>query len=235
MNRIPTASSAAASLLQTIGAALSPHGLILRGGFNFGAHDIPPDGPDGGPAGSVLLVGHGGGTIWEPFERWRDLQPEGMAHPLDGWSKQVLESVARDCDARAVFPSDPPYLPFQRWAMRAEGLRPSPLGVLMHPVFGPWHGYRGALLFSQALAISPAGTVSHACDSCAAKPCLATCPVAAYSPQGFEVDTCRSHVRGASGGLCRNSGCLARNACPVGRDHRYSGVQQRFHQAAFLG
>ena len=29
--------------------------------------------------------------------------------------------------------------------MRAEGLKPSPLGVLVHPDFGLWHGYRGAI------------------------------------------------------------------------------------------
>ena len=31
--------------------------------------------------------------------------------------------------------------------MRAEGLKPSPIGILMHPQFGLWHAYRGALLF----------------------------------------------------------------------------------------
>ncbi len=34
--------------------------------------------------------------------------------------------------------------------MAAEGLKPSPLGLLMHPEYGLWHGYRGAILFGEA-------------------------------------------------------------------------------------
>jgi hypothetical protein len=32
-----------------------------------------------------------------------------------------------------------------------------------------------------------------------------------------------------------NLGCQARDACPVGRKHRYSADQVRFHMAAFAG
>jgi hypothetical protein len=30
-----------------------------------------------------------------------------------------------------------------------------------------------------------------------------------------------------------NAGCRARDACPVGRDHRYPDTQVQFHMAAF--
>ncbi|TIX78365.1 MAG: 4Fe-4S dicluster domain-containing protein, partial [Mesorhizobium sp.] len=125
--------------------------------------------------------------------------------------------------ARAVSPSDRPYLPFQQWAMRAEGLRPSPLGILMHPQYGPWHAYRGGLLFEVETALhEPRGAI-HLCDTC----------VNAYSADGFAYETCLAHVRGQNGAPCRTGGCLDRNACPYGADYRYPPQVQAFHMAAF--
>ena len=213
---------------------LAPHGLMPRGGFDFAASDAAPAGPDGLPARSVLLIGHGGGSIREPFNAWRQRQGTDPADPLDAWSKAVIGDVAERFGARAVFPSDPPYLPFQQWAMRAEGLRPSPLGLLMHPVFGLWHAYRGALLFGEALDMFSPKPARHPCDACDAKPCLTACPVQAYDPAGFDAAACKAHARSPAGFACRDQGCLARNACPAGASWRYAAAQQRFHQAAFL-
>ena len=98
--------------------------------------------------------------------------------------------------ARAVSPSDRPYLPFQQWAMRAEGLRPSPLGILMHPQYGLWHAYRGALLFDVEISIEAPRAVIHLCDLCDGKPCLKACPVDAYSPDRVRTMDCLGHVRG---------------------------------------
>jgi hypothetical protein len=111
--------------------ALSPHGLILRGGFNFGADESVPSVLSGAPAKSALLVGQAGSAPWPHFLRWLETQPAGLKDPLDTWSRQIIGEVAQDFGARAISPSDKPYLPFQQWAMRAEGLRPSPLGILM--------------------------------------------------------------------------------------------------------
>ncbi|MFP1633415.1 hypothetical protein ACLB6G_16915 [Zhengella sp. ZM62] len=226
--------AAVQTTIDDVAAMLAPHGLMPRGGFVFATRDAAPAGPDGLPARSVLLAGHGGGSIWEPFNAWRQRQETDPADPLDAWSKAVIGDVAERFGARAVFPSDPPYLPFQQWAMRAEGLRPSPLGLLMHPVFGLWHAYRGALLFGEALDMPLPEPARHPCDACDAKPCLAACPVQAYGPAGFDAAACGAHARSPSGIACRDQGCLARNACPAGLAWRYPAAQQRFHQAAFL-
>ncbi|TIV63531.1 MAG: 4Fe-4S dicluster domain-containing protein, partial [Mesorhizobium sp.] len=170
---------------------------------------------------------------WPHFQRWLGQQAKGIANPLDTWSREVLGRVAQQFGARAVSPSDRPYLPFQRWAMRAEGLRPSPLGILMHPTFGLWHAYRGALLFEQEIFLPEPEETMHLCDTCAEKPCVKSCPVDAYSEQGFAHDACLGHVRGARGGPCRTGGCLDRNACPYGTDYRYPPEVQAFHLAAF--
>jgi hypothetical protein len=64
-----------------------------------------------------------------------------------------------------VFPFERPYLPFQRRAMRAEACYPSPLGLLIHPDYGLWHGYRGALLFAAAIELPPSGRRASPCAS----------------------------------------------------------------------
>lgn len=218
-----------------IAAALSANGLILRGGFNFAAGETPSSGSSGAPAKSVLLVGQAGAAPWPHFLHWRERQPQTIANPLDTWSRQVIGAVAEKFGARAVSPSDRPYLPFQQWAMRAEGLKPSPLGILMHPQYGLWHAYRGALLFEDEIALPEPREVIHLCDACVAKPCLKSCPVDAYSLDGFTYQACLAHVRGANGEPCRTGGCLDRNACPYGADYRYPAEVQAFHMVAFAG
>jgi len=224
---------APAGSVDRIAAALLANGLILRGGFNFAPGEAPPPGPSGTPAKSVLLVGQAGAAPWPHFLRWREKQSRTIANPLDTWSRDVIGTVAKTFGARAVSPSDKPYLPFQQWAMRAEGLKPSPLGILMHPQYGLWHAYRGALLFEQELPVQAAEAAPHLCDTCVEKPCLKSCPVDAYAAQGFAYQSCLAHVRGANGGPCRSGGCLDRNACPYGTAYRYPPEVQAFHMAAF--
>lgn len=220
-------------LLAEIAAGLAENGLTLRGGFNFGAQDNAPPGPSGAPAKAVLLVGQAGAELWAHFSRWRESQPADLANPLDTWSRKVIGEVANQFGARAVGPNDKPFLPFQQWAMRAEGLKPSPLGILMHPRYGLWHAYRGALLFDREISFPIAEKVVHFCDACIDKPCLKACPVDAYSKGGFAYQACLSHVRGPHGGACRTVGCLDRNACPYGTAYRYPADVQAFHMAAF--
>ncbi|RWQ19782.1 4Fe-4S dicluster domain-containing protein [Mesorhizobium sp.] len=224
---------ASAGSVDRIAAALLANDLVLRGGFNFTPGDAPPTGSSGAPAAAVLLVGQAGAAPWPHFLRWRESQPEQIANPLDNWSREVIGAVAQDFGARAISPSDKPYLPFQQWAMRADGLKPSPLGILMHPQYGLWHAYRGALLFDDEIALPAVREVIHLCDSCVEKPCLKSCPVDAYSAQGFAYQPCLAHVRGANGEPCRSGGCLDRYACPYGTEYRYPPEVQAFHMASF--
>jgi hypothetical protein len=212
---------------------LGKAGLIVRSGFNFNEGETAPQ-MRGRPARSVILIGHGGGGFWTQFAMWLEGRHPTPANPLDTWSREVIDDVAELCGASAVYPSDIPYLPFQQWAMRAEGLKPSPLGILMHPHFGLWHAYRGALLFDHELDIAPVENVIHPCDRCDGKPCVNSCPVDAFSASGYAVEDCRAHVASPDGYACRNAGCLDRNACPYAAEYRYSAAQQAFHMSAFL-
>ena len=76
---------------------------------------------------------------------------------LDDWSKREIDRLADELGAAAFYPFTEPYLPFQRWAQKAEPCHVSPLGVLIHPDYGLWHGYRGALGFADSLTLPNAG------------------------------------------------------------------------------
>jgi len=152
---------------------------------------------------------------------------------LDEWSARILNALAARLGARAVFPFERPYLPFQRWAQRAEACHPSPLGLLIHPEYGLWHGYRGALLFAAAIALPPPDRRASPCATCPDRPCLSACPVAAFDSKSYDVPACARHLVATPEPTCMDIGCLARHACPVGRDYRYAPAQARFHMSAF--
>lgn len=219
-------------IIEQIRAGLAPHGIILRGILHFYG-----DGPAlsaGGRAKTVVLLGNVGGSIWPAFEAWRALNP-GVSNPLDAWSMAVIGPTAEEFHATAWFPSEKPWQPFQQWAMRTEGLKASPLGILIHPHYGLWHGYRGALGFADRIGEPTTPFVDHPCDDCVDKTCLAGCPVGAVMPASFDVVGCRAHIQAPEGQAgCMLNGCLARNACPVGADYRYPETQLRFHMARLV-
>lgn len=214
--------------------ALSANGLLLSGIVNFEPDDPAPEYAAGCPARSLVLVGNGGGSFWRSFSSWLSDQPAGLVDPLDSWSKQVIGAVGETFSLRAVYPSDRPWLPFQQWAMRAEGLKASPLGILMHPEYGLWHAYRGALLSDREWPFPAVQKKNHLCDACDWKPCLNSCPAGAVLQGDFNSGACRHHVGGPDGGQCREAGCGARNSCPHDA-YRYPAAQQVFHLKAFLG
>lgn len=213
--------------------AVEARNLVLRGAF----HPIPADGvpalADGRGVGTLALVGVVGRSSWEAFQAASE--SHGAADPLDRWSRRVVTELAAELGAEALFPfGGPPFLPFIRWAQRAEAVFPSPIGPLIHPDYGLWHAYRGALAFAQALDLPPARTRRHPCESCAQKPCLTTCPVGAFSANGYDVPVCVRHIGDDRGAECLDGGCLARRACPVGAAYQYAPGQMSFHMRAFL-
>ena len=105
---------------------------------------------------------------------------------------------------------------------------------MIHPEYGLWHVYRAAFLFAEKIEFAPVEKRQSPCDSCAAKPCLSVCPVDAFKPARFDFKSCSDHVAGDAGKVCRERGCMARRACPIGRDFTYPRDAQEFHTAAFL-
>ena len=211
--------------------AIETAGLAPRGGFHPGPEDgVPPLG-DGAAPGTVVLAGMTGERGWEAFLASAEFG--SSPDPLDRFSRRVLGELAAALGAQALFPfGGPPFLPFLRWAQRAEPVQPSPMGPLIHPDHGLWHAYRGALAFAERIELPPRDERPRPCDTCVDRPCLATCPVHAFSDAGYDVPACIGFLAGAEGGRCLEGGCLARRACPVGKP--YPPAQQQFHMVAFM-
>ena len=188
---------------------------------------------DGRGVGTLVLVGVVGRSCWEAFQAAEESRQTRDA--LDRWSRRIVGELAAELGADALFPfGGPPFLPFIRWAQRAESVHPSPIGPLIHPDYGLWHAYRGALAFADRFALPKRDDRPRPCDACADKPCLTTCPVGAFSARGYDVPTCIEHIAGKQGGACLGGGCLARRACPVGLSYHYAPRQMAFHMRAFL-
>jgi ferredoxin len=215
--------------------AILAAGMRPRGAFECVPEDGVPVCQDGSAARAVVLLGGVGGSLWPVFSNSAEFL-DGEAHGLDRWSRRVIGELASALGATALYPFEgPPYLPFQRWARRAEPLWPSPMGALIHPRYGLWHAYRGALAFPELPAgLPPREALANPCESCEAKPCMTTCPVGAIGSEGYDVSRCVRHISLPDGTDCMSQSCRARRACPVGREYLYETAQSRFHMEAFL-
>ena len=221
--------------LQTIVDVSFDAGFTYRGAFRPDSADAVPDCgfPEG--AGTVVLLGNVGSDMWPAFSKGRRDEQDAM----NNWTLRTLEALLpglREQYGGAVmlYPfGPPPYHPFQRWAMRAEQVFSSPIGPLIHPEFGLWHAYRGALVLEKKLEIPALSKAANPCDSCREKPCLSTCPVSAFAKGTYDVETCANYLVTPEGETCLSGHCQARRACPVGQEYAYVEDQSRFHMGVF--
>ncbi|MBU1432892.1 ferredoxin [Myxococcota bacterium] len=180
------------------------------------------------------VVGNAGPALWAAFSAAPEAH-DGAPDPLDRYTRRALEAVAAAHHALARCAFEPPYPPILRVAAQASAARQSPLGLLVDPEFGLWHAYRGILIWAEgAPAAPPISQVDpatpHPCAGCH-RPCLRACPVGAFTDPGFAAERCRAHLRGLGGRACREGGCLARHACPLGSP--YAPAQAAHHMRAF--
>ncbi len=216
-----------------IDEAICITGLTPRGGFHPQPEDEVPDVLPGIPCATLVLAGNAGPEMWRRFNS--SAERNLPVDPLNGFSRRVVGELAEKLNAKAIYPfTGPPFLPFLRWAQKAEPVWPSPIGPLIHAEYGLWHAYRGALAFASRIVLPAREHAECPCDSCISRPCLTTCPVSAFSQSGYDVPRCVTHVDSPAGIECLTGGCLARRACPIGREYAYAPEQAEFHTRAFV-
>ena len=209
--------------------AIEVEGFTPLGWFDPQPGDGVPRLAGGARAVTAVLIGNAGHAMFARFSAERD----PLRDRLDDWCRDVLGKLAAALGAGVHFPFDAPPLPFPTWARRAKAGHASPLGLNIHPRYGLWHAYRGLFTFAQHLALPPPETGPHPCEACPGRPCLAACPVGAFTRSGYDVAACAAHIGSTEGGRCMTAGCLARHACPVGAAYRYEPRQAGFHMTAF--
>jgi hypothetical protein len=129
-----------------------------------------------------------------------DRELQAASDPLDLYVERTL---ARAFPGERVYFVHAQYagawLPFQRLAQLAGFAHLAPTHLVIHPIYGPWIALRGLV----TLAGEPPVTRALA------PPC-----------------TCDERCLGA---VERGDWLAARDACPVGREHRYGETQLAYH------
>lgn len=172
---------------------------------------------------SLVLLGHAGRDIWKKIAPMLDHSRD----PVDEFSKsQALQFVARyldGCPSALLYPGLDD-IPLQQLGAAAGWHHPSPLGLGVNSVYGTWFGYRAAVLVGMALPAFIGRPSESPCQTCADKPCVAACPTSALAVDSAPDVTACVDYRLAVESPCASK-CLARLACPVGRQFRYGPEQ----------
>jgi hypothetical protein len=229
-------------VLEVLRAALAREGLHIvrpvvqdtldRAGVDLRLSELLPGGRSG------LVIGDGGPTFFERFATSAPDVTDPAGDPLDHHTIRLVRTVVgatlgSEVPWAARYPFDDlrPALPMQALGV-AAGLPPAgPLGIQIHPRFGPWWAYRAFVILPVLLGPAEmAAPDPSLCATCPA-PCVAACPGHAVTRAGFGIVAC-------AGNRLRDPGCqptcAARRTCIVAPEHAYSDRQLGFHMAASL-
>lgn len=179
----------------------------------------------------LILLGHGGRRLWQA------VQAAGLDsdHPIDDFTiasvGRWFAAVCPGRDFHLLYPGDAP-VGLQQLGRLAGWHHPSPFMVGVRQQWGSWYAYRAALLADSDFPPTPPLQEASPCASCAPRVCIEACPAGALAGGRFDLAACVAWRR-LPASPCRHT-CLARLACPVGREHRYEPAQIRHTYAQSL-
>lgn len=216
---------------------LAENGLNLQAVFNLA--DLPPDmlaaieaveTTDG--YRQVLVFGHGGPRMWQALSV--SMEPD-EEHPVDCFSVDVVARFFTEENPTNrytfLFPQQSNEIPLQ-WLGRLAGWHhDSPLRIGVNARWGSWFAYRAVALTNTSFTPTAPLLEASPCTSCMDTPCIVACPVATADGD-IKLDACVDE-RLRVGSPCANT-CLARLACPVMAEQRYSQEQIAYHYSHSL-
>lgn len=172
----------------------------------------------------LILIGHAGRRLWECVQA----SGIGGENPIDDYSTRTVRQWFAEHQPgqryRLLFPGEQP-IGLQALGALAGWHHPSPIMVGVDRQWGSWYAYRAVVIADTNFQPSVAQTGRSPCPDCQARPCIPACPAGALRDGRFDLDTC-SRFRLQADSPC-SDGCLARQACPVGSEHRYDPAQIR--------
>lgn len=211
-------------------SALERAGLNLHAVLDFDAlpahlaADLRRDFAPAHACRQLVLIGNAGRSMWAAMKA----SGIASADPIDDFSvRAVSQWFAAQFPAHRytlLYPGDAP-VGLQTLGALAGWHRPTPFMLGILPQWGSWFGYRVALLTDTDLPPTEPLRAASPCEACTARPCIAACPAQAMAEEGFSLERCVAY-RLQPESRCRAC-CVARDACPVGREHRYDDEQIR--------
>jgi methylmalonic aciduria homocystinuria type C protein len=183
--------------------------------------------PDFGSATSLALIIGNTRALWPCFvESVRsDAGLAAARDPLDRYTEQVIHgAVAKleaPCEVRFSHEPPPRRVAMQRFAHVAGLAYLSPSYLSVHPIFGPWIGLRAVVVLAGPGPDSPAPTWEAPCH------CDRHC--AARFHDACALFSRREESDSAAIAEDWRAWLAVRDACPVGRAHRYSEAQIEYH------
>ena len=175
---------------------------------------------------SLILLASSGSRYWECLGGIGEQE----RHPVDHFVISQIEKIMTGHPIQIVYPGDH-LVPLVELGQLAGWHHTSPLGLGIHPEHGPWYAYR-AVILTNGIKMTPISSSDSPCSNCCDKPCISACPAGAVNLSGFDVDRC-SKFRLGIDSPCADK-CLARLACPVGKDDQYTPEQMKYHYGRSL-
>ena len=193
----PTKLPDATSILTAIRTVAAGHGLNLVAAVPVARYDavvqsaaraslIDP------AAHSIVVLGNGGGDFWAALKRHAARNPGWWEreNPLDDFTREVVgrdvaaplrEAALRYTVVHPFMHGGARTLNFVELGKAAGIAGPSILGVVVHPVFGPWIAFRAALLLEVPIDVPGDARGFDPCPGCVPRSCIAACPVGAVN------------------------------------------------------
>ena len=183
--------------------------------------------PDLGRSSALGVLLGNTRALWPRFLDWLRASPRRLDedHPLERYIGQIvlkaLQPLAHRWEVRFAHEPPPRQVAMQRLAHLSGLAYLSPSHLNVHPIFGPWIALRAAVVIDTDGPPKPSSEPPNPCPDCA-RDCLPT----------FR------HAMAATGSASEAHAALeqrwqhwlsVRDACPVGREHRYSDAQICYH------
>lgn len=216
-------STEAQQIADVIGQRCQAGGLDLHATTSVGRYNGQVDQPyhlPGDPTSMVVVIGNSR-AIWPHLDRFVLESREPLADPVDTYVQLLVAQATTGIDGLVDirFAHEPPprRIAIQRLADVAGLAWLSPSHLCIHPTFGPWIALRAAVVLDVP-APPAASRVPPPC-SCADH-CLPQLDHAMALGEPTNATELIEHWR---------AWLAMRDACPIGRQHRYDDEQIRYH------
>jgi methylmalonic aciduria homocystinuria type C protein len=213
--------------VHTLAAALAPQGFDLTAALRVGWYNDAVGWRSrlrdyGRPESLAVLVGNTR-AFWGPFIDALREDPALLAdpNPVEAYSMRRIgtaaEAIGEPCQIFWAHRVGLKVVAIQKLAQIAGLAWLAPSNLCVHPKYGPWIALRGVIVFDLEGPPGPPPTIADPCGAChqGCGPAFRR----ALAGDGFE------------GSEPWKPWLALRDACPLGRAHRYEDDQIRYHYA----